>query len=376
MAKDGSIYVHFPFCKRKCLYCAFYSVAGTKWREPYWNALCKEIQLTKDYLPTRQIGTLYFGGGTPSLCSVKELERVIDQIHKFYDFSENLEFTLEGNPEQLSYSYLRDIKQLGINRLSVGVQSFNDEILKLLKRGHTAAEARAAVENAVAAGFDNISVDLIYDIAYRTREMWKQDLQTALSLPIMHLSAYSLTVEENTLLARQVREGKPFLPNDCDTERDYAILMEQTAKAGFEQYEISNFAKNGAVSRHNSAYWTGQPYLGLGPAAHSFNSPVRKWNIADLQQYIEGIQSGNLAFEEETLTLKMQYNEYVLLRLRTKNGINLAEVERLFGKAYLGLLLKQLKNVNPMHYGNENGRIVLTYEGKLFADAVSAELFA
>ena len=375
MTNGGSIYVHFPFCKRKCLYCAFYSVAGTKWREPYWNALCKEIELTKDYLPTKQIETLYFGGGTPSLCSAQELERIIEQIHKFYDFSENLEFTMEANPEQLSDSYLKDIKKLGINRLSIGVQSFNDEILKLLKRGHTADEAHAAVEKASAAGFDNISIDLIYDIAYRTREMWQHDLQMALSLPVKHLSAYSLTVEENTLLARQVREGKPFIHDDCDTERDYAILMELTQKAGFEQYEISNFAKGGAVSRHNSAYWTGQPYLGLGPAAHSYHSPVRKWNIADIQRYIEGIEGENPSIEEEILTKEMQYNEYVLLRLRTKNGVCLDEIVQLFGKDYADLFQKQLKNVNPKHYHNANGHIVLTYEGKLFADAVSAELF-
>lgn len=372
----SSIYVHFPFCKRKCLYCGFYSVANLQLKPAFLDAICTEIELTQHFFAEKKLRTLYFGGGTPSLFSSKELERVILQIHKFYDVSNDLEFTMEANPEQLTVDYLHELKSLGINRLSIGVQSFDDQILQLLRRRHSAEMAKKAVENAAAAGFDNLSIDLIYDIAFRTKEMWRHDLQTALRLPIRHLSAYSLTVEENTLLAKQVSDGKPFIPNDTDTERDYALLVEMTQKAGFEQYEISNFAKNGAVSQHNSAYWTGEPYLGLGPAAHSFRSPVRSWNIDNIKLYINAMQKREPLVEQEILTPEMRYDEYVLLRLRTKKGIDFQEVENQFGISRLQYLQNQLKKVNPAHYELNGSRMTLTYQGRLFADAVAAELFS
>lgn len=372
----SSIYVHFPFCKRKCLYCGFYSVANLQLKPAFLDAICTEIELTQHFFAEKKLRTLYFGGGTPSLFSSKELERVILQIHKFYDVSNDLEFTMEANPEQLTVDYLHELKSLGINRLSIGVQSFDDQILQLLRRRHSAEMAKKAVENAAASGFDNLSIDLIYDIAFRTKEMWRHDLQTALRLPIRHLSAYSLTVEENTLLAKQVSDGKPFIPNDTDTERDYALLVEMTQKAGFEQYEISNFAKNGAVSQHNSAYWTGEPYLGLGPAAHSFRSPVRSWNIDNIKLYINAMQKREPLVEQEILTPEMRYDEYVLLRLRTKKGIDFQEVENQFGISRLQYLQNQLKKVNPAHYELNGSRMTLTYQGRLFADAVAAELFS
>ncbi len=372
----ASIYVHFPFCKRKCLYCSFYSVANLQLKSDFLNALCTEIELTQHFFAEKKLRTLYFGGGTPSLFAPEELEKVIGQIHKFYDFADDLEFTMEANPEQLTKDYLYNLKSLGINRLSIGIQSFDDQILQLLRRRHTAEEAHTAVENAAAAGFHNLSIDLIYDIAFRTKEMWRQDLQTALRLPIQHLSAYSLTVEENTLLAKQIADGQHFTPNDADTERDYALLVEMTQKAGFEQYEISNFAKNGAISRHNFTYWTGDPYLGLGPAAHSFQTPVRSWNIADIKQYINAMQQKKPIIEQEILTDEMRYDEYVLLRLRTKQGIDFQEIENQFGLFKLQYLKKQLKKVNPAHYEVKGSRMVLTYQGRLFADAVAAELFS
>lgn len=342
----------------------------------FLDAICTEIELSQHFFAEKKLRTLYFGGGTPSLFSSKELERVILQIHKFYDVSNDLEFTMEANPEQLTVDYLHELKSLGINRLSIGVQSFDDQILQLLRRRHSAEMAKKAVENAAASGFDNLSIDLIYDIAFRTKEMWRHDLQTALRLPIRHLSAYSLTVEENTLLAKQVSDGKPFIPNDTDTERDYALLVEMTQKAGFEQYEISNFAKNGAVSQHNSAYWTGEPYLGLGPAAHSFRSPVRSWNIDNIKLYINAMQKREPLVEQEILTPEMRYDEYVLLRLRTKKGIDFQEVENQFGISRLQYLQNQLKKVNPAHYELNGSRMTLTYQGRLFADAVAAELFS
>ena len=372
----AGIYVHFPFCKQKCIYCNFYSVASQKEKATYWDALCQEIAETTDFLPTNHIDTLYFGGGTPSLCTPFELERIIKEIQKFYHFNEGFEFTMEANPEQLTPEYLQDIQSLGINRLSIGVQSFDDEILRLLNRRHTAAEAVRAVENAANADFTNLSIDLIYDIAYRTKEMWESDLQKALSLPLCHLSAYSLTVEENTILARQIANGKEFVPDECDTERDYALLIEQTEKAGFVQYEISNFAKGGMVSRHNSAYWNRTPYLGLGASAHSYSGNVRRWNVANLRQYIEGIFRGEPVRESETLSSDDQYNEFVLLRLRTNAGLDLDELARLFGVDYKKLFTKQLTNIKTDYYSMEKNRVRLTYTGRLFADAVAMELFA
>lgn len=371
----AGIYVHFPFCKQKCVYCNFYSVASSKMKEDYWNALCREIELRKDYLNGRQIDTLYFGGGTPSLCSPAELERIINHLSRFHTFASDLEFTMEANPEQLSPAYLKELKSLGINRLSIGVQSFDDGILQLLNRRHSAAEAVRAVENAAAAGFDNLSLDLIYDIAFRTAEMWRHDLQTALALPICHLSCYSLTVEENTLLAHRIRKGQHFLPDEADTERDTLILAEMTQNAGFQQYEISNFAKSGRISRHNFSYWCNEPYLGLGTAAHSFLSPTRQWNVADIQAYVNGISAGEPDVEKETLSREQQYDEYVLLRLRTWLGVNLDEVGKQFGESFLTHLKKQLRNVNPAHYELKDNTLRLTPAGRLFADAIAEELF-
>ena len=228
------------------------------------------------------------------------------------------------------------------------------------------------MQEAARAGFDNLSIDLIYDIAYRSGEMWRQELATALWLPIVHLSCYSLTVEENTLLARRVREGQPYLPEEADTERDFLILREMTAKAGFEQYEISNFAKEGRISRHNHAYWTGEPYLGLGPAAHSYCHPVRQWNVANLKRYVEGMACGRPDREEELLTLDQQYDEYVLLRLRTCEGISLAEMEAKFGAERKAQFLRQLQRVRSDLYRRDGAAVRLTEAGLLFADAVAA----
>lgn len=370
------LYIHFPFCKQKCIYCNFYSIASLQLKEAYWDALCREMEMRQGYLVHDHIDTLYFGGGTPSLCTISELEKIISHLQKFYPLSEGYEFTMECNPEQLTKAYLCNLKSLGINRLSIGVQSFNDEILKLLRRCHSGAQAVAAVENAAVVGFDNLSLDLIYDIAFRTAEMWRADLSQALSLPVTHLSCYSLTVEENTTLARKQAQGIQYQLDDAETERDYAILAEMTTQAGFEQYEISNFAKNGCISRHNSGYWNRKPYLGLGAAAHSFNGNSRKWNVADVRRYIAGINAGQPDEETETLSLVNQYDEYVLLRLRTKWGVDLSEVAELFGEKYRNYLLTGLKAVKSAYYTLQNDIITLTYTGRLFADAIAMELMS
>lgn len=371
----SGIYIHIPFCKQKCIYCNFFSVANTTRKTEYLQALQKEIALTQDFLPDKEISTLYFGGGTPSLCTASELDMIIQTLIKYHHFNNSLELTLEANPEQLNKEYLHSLKEIGINRLSIGVQSFQDPILKLLKRQHTAEEARQAVLHAAECGFDNISIDLIYDIAYREEAQWREDLQTALSLPISHLSAYSLTVEENTLLAKNIREGTPFLPSEELTERDFNILQSMTSAAHFNQYEISNFAKNGRISRHNFSYWNDTPYLGLGASAHSYNGTLRKWNQANLIHYIKDIQEGRTQYNFEVLDENQKYNEFVLLHLRISEGIKIEEVRNRFGEEKLNYLLKRLANVKLEHYTQRNGSIILTNAGKLFADAVALELF-
>ncbi len=371
----SGIYIHIPFCKQKCIYCNFFSVANTTRKTEYLQALQKEIALTQDFLPDKEISTLYFGGGTPSLCTASELDMIIQTLIKYHHFNNSLELTLEANPEQLNKEYLHSLKEIGINRLSIGVQSFQDPILKLLKRQHTAEEARQAVLHAAECGFDNISIDLIYDIAYREEAQWREDLQTALSLPISHLSAYSLTVEENTLLAKNIREGTPFLPSEELTERDFNILQSMTSSAHFNQYEISNFAKNGRISRHNFSYWNDTPYLGLGASAHSYNGTLRKWNQANLIHYIKDIQEGRTQYNFEVLNENQKYNEFVLLHLRISEGIKIEEVRNRFGEEKLNYLLKRLANVKLEHYTQRNGSIILTNAGKLFADAVALELF-
>lgn len=371
----SGIYIHIPFCKQKCIYCNFYSVANLNKKEAYIDALLKEISLTKDYLPDRQIDTLYFGGGTPSLCSTAELGSIVNELSKHYHFAHNFEFTIEANPEQLNQEYIHGLKGIGVNRLSIGTQSFQDDILKILHRRHSAEEAIQSIMTAAESGFDNISIDLIYDIAFRSEGMWRSDLETALALPVTHLSAYSLTVEENTLLAKKIRDGEPFTFDDELSERDFNLLQTMTSEAGFEQYEISNFAKDGKISRHNFSYWIGTPYLGLGAAAHSYDGAARKWNVANITDYITGINEEKPRIESEILTDDQRYDEYVLLRLRTSLGIDLTEVEKRFGTEKKRHLQKQIQTVNPKYYTLQDDVIRLSKDGKLFADAVAVELF-
>lgn len=339
------------------------------------DALYAEIEGTLDFLPSRHIDTLYFGGGTPTLLSIRELENIITKLRKHYILSPDGEYTIEANPEQLNKTYLKDLLSIGINRISIGVQSFNDDTLRFLGRKHNAEEAEAAVHLATAAGFDNISIDLIYGISQRKPGEWEADLQKACSLPIQHLSCYALTNEENSLLWRKIHQHQ--LP-DMDEElanKEFHTLLKIIRENGFEQYEISNFARNGQVSRHNSAYWSGEPYLGLGPSAHSFDRQTRKWNVSNLTQYINDIATGKFSGDSETLSLNDRYNEYIMLGLRTAKGIDLQEIETFFGLPYRQHAEAQLLLVNTDHYRRIGDNIVLTDEGKFFADGIAEQMF-
>ena len=371
----SGIYIHVPFCRRKCIYCAFYSVALLSRKHDYLDALRCEIEQTPDYLPSREIDTLYLGGGTPTLLSISEIESILTKIRRHYRLNPEGEYSIEANPEQLSKSYLQDLLSLGINRISIGVQSFNDETLRFLGRRHSADEAREAVSCALAAGFDNISIDLIYGIAQRQPGEWEKDVQAAMELPITHLSCYALTKEENTLLWHKIhRHELPDMDEDL-ANREFHQLLTLSREHGFEQYEISNFARHGMISRHNSAYWERKPYLGLGPSAHSYNGHSRRWNVSDLQQYIDDIASGTFSGESETLSLDDQYNEYVMLGLRTAKGINLTQIAELFGEKYQQHAEGQLQQVNTNHYIKHSDSVVLSDEGKFFADGIAEKLF-
>ena len=372
----SGLYLHTPFCKSKCVYCGFYSTVNQKDVERYVDVLEKEIVLRKDETAGETIRTVYFGGGTPSLLQPAQLQRISDSIHRHFAIDPNAEITIEANPEQLSLKYCRSLKTLGFNRLSIGVQSFQDDILQFLGRKHTAQEAHNAIENAHTAGFDNLSIDLIYGVNERDNTQWKKELETAFALPIRHFSAYALTVEENSLLYRRIRQHRDVEPDEDLASVQYEILTEAVAKSRFAQYEISNFAVNGCESRHNSAYWQRIPYLGLGASAHSFDGLHRSWNTPTLSGYFSQIEQRKPFHERETLTDIDKYNEFLLLRLRTAAGIDLQEMSQLFGTEQVESLLRYFTDhVPPAHYVRTPDRLHLTAKGLWFADGIAGDVF-
>ncbi|MDR1345076.1 MAG: radical SAM family heme chaperone HemW [Bacteroidales bacterium] len=371
----SGLYLHIPFCQRKCIYCNFYSVAKLELADAFISALALEMKEALQWFPCTKFKSLYLGGGTPTLLSIMQLEKIKMLLDSHFSFTENIEFTIEANPEQLTRSYLQALQKLGVNRLSIGVQSFNNKILSTLRRLHTAEQADKAIRRAAEAGFNNISIDLIYGIAEREADTWRQELQNAFALPITHLSAYSLTVEENTILYQQLRKNKLRPVDDTAALRDYAELQQAIVKAGFRQYEVSNYCKEGYHSRHNSIYWNSTPYLGLGPAAHSFTGTMRRWNLAHLERYISNLQTHNNYWESEQLSPENCYNEYIMLGLRTEKGINLHYIKSNFGAKYYKMLQQQLLDISSTFYQQQDNQIKLTAAGLLLADSIAAALF-
>ena len=372
----AGIYIHIPFCKQSCYYCDFYFTTTTKLKENFIDALHREIALTKDYLQGEDIKTIYFGGGTPSLLSADEVTAIINKIGEYHNLSSLEEVTLEANPDDLTPEKLAELKQTAINRLSIGIQSFFDEDLKWMNRAHNASEANNVVQLAHEAGFKTLTIDLIYGTPTLTDENWQANIDKALSLGVNHISAYALTVEQNTPLAKLIKQGRYQTTDDDKTSRHFDMLLTAIKKAGWEQYEISNYAKNQNYSIHNTGYWQGEKYLGLGPSAHSYNLHQRSWNVKNLRTYIDSIAQGQLSTEVETLTPDQQFNEYVLTSLRTKWGTDLDTVKSKFGDE---LALATKKNATEfMEKGwlvLENNTLFLTDEGKLFADYIASELF-
>lgn len=371
----AGIYVHVPFCQTKCLYCDFYSIAPEGLRKPYVEAVCRELADRKDYLQGEPIETIYFGGGTPSQLKAESLGRILETIFSRYEAGQCKEITLEANPDDLTPAYLAQLSELPIDRLSIGVQTLDDGLLRLLNRRHNARQAADAVKDARKAGFGNISIDLIYGLPGQTREMWENDLRLATELGPEHISAYHLTYEENTPLHNALRRGELKEAGEEDSLFFFTRLIERLTEAGYEHYEISNFCRPGRQSAHNSSYWKGVKYLGCGPSAHSYDGVSREWNVSSAGKYIEGINSNKRVFEKEELDETTRYNEKVITSLRTSKGLDLAHIESDYGPARLAYCLKQAQQ--HIEAGNlllENGCLRLSPRGIFISDGIMSDL--
>lgn len=371
----AGLYIHIPFCKQRCNYCAFYSSSLYNMREEYVAALTKELFLRKDYAHGKAIETIYFGGGTPSTLSIKQLQRICSTIYSAYPVANSPEVTIECNPDDLTPEFLEALRPLPFNRISMGVQSFNDAQLRRLGRRHTAEGARTAVGNARKAGYTNISIDLMFALPGSTPQQWQEDLDSAIALRPQHLSAYNLMYEEGTPLYRALCNGSITELSEEENLQQFRMLIESMKKAGYRHYEISNFALPGYESRHNSSYWNDTPYIGCGAAAHSYNGTEREWNIADIKEYIKGIESGNHKFEIEHLSEEERYNDTILTRLRTAEGLPLEWMRDKFSEKLNSYMLRTIeKEIALGNLQENNGQVSLTEKGIFISDAVIREL--
>lgn len=381
---DGAsfgIYIHIPFCKQACHYCDFHFSTSLKKKSELINALTKELLLRKEEFKNKKVETIYFGGGTPSLLTIEELGVLISEVYKNYDVTENPEITLEANPDDLvsvraqSRTIFESYKSIGINRLSIGIQSFFEEDLKLMNRAHNAEEAKNCLEEATKY-FDNISIDLIYGIPGMSNERWIQNIETALSFNIPHISSYALTVEPKTALDTFIKKGIIENVDDELAQEQFHILMEKLETAGFIHYELSNFGKPDFFSRNNSAYWQGKSYLGIGPSAHSFDGEHRSWNVRNNTKYIKSLEANQLPIETETLSTTDKYNEYVMTGLRTIWGVSLQKVENDFGSNYKKYLLEQSqKHIDEHLLYLDDGKLLVTKKAKFLSDGIASDLF-
>ncbi len=404
----AGIYIHIPFCNSKCAYCGFYSLPSLKLKERFLEALKAEIVTRKDYLQGDAVNTIYFGGGTPSLLSLKEIGELLHLINAHYPVASNAEITLEANPDTLSLEYLEGLHQLGVNRLSIGIQSFFDNDLKYLSRRHDSHHAQQCLDWAKLAGFENISIDLIYGLPSSKAEQWNKNLDIFFAYSLPHLSAYALTLEPNAILTKQIELGKVPPINEDDALRDYEILCQRAAENGYLHYEISNFCKSGMHSKHNASYWFGTPYIGFGPSAHSFDGGSRQWNVSSVERYCEAFSAASRHCEErsnpdteaygldcfvvpprndakrvqepviekEQLSPEQHYDEYVMLRLRTHWGIDLKWMKREMGERFSAYCEQHAQPlIAEGRLSQTREFLYLTDEQMLFTDGVTEELF-
>ena len=371
----AGIYIHIPFCKRRCIYCDFFSTTQSEKKSAYVRALCRELEMRRDYVGGEEIETIYLGGGTPSQLTEEELKAIFASIYHIYKVREDAEITLEANPDDLTPEYVAMLRQLPVNRISMGIQTFQEETLKLLHRRHTATQAIEAFRRCREAGFQNISIDLMYGLPGETLETWKEDLRQAINLRPEHISAYHLIYEEDTALWR-LREQ--HCVEEADEELSVSLfttLIDRLTEAGYQHYEISNFCLSGMHSRHNSSYWTGKKYLGCGPSAHSFNGVSRQWNVASLEGYIKGVEEGELDYEVEELDLYTRYNDYVLTSIRTCWGMSLSKLRSEFGEELYRYCMRMAKpHEDQGVLENREGVLRLTRKGIFVSDGIMSDL--
>lgn len=372
----AGIYVHIPFCKQACHYCNFHFSTSMKLKNGFLEALLNEISLQKNFLSNETVETIYFGGGTPSMLSGNEIERVLDCIYTNFSVASDAEITLEANPDDITTEKLEAWKQNRVNRLSIGVQSFFEMDLKWMNRAHNALQAEQSIKMAQQAGFLDLTIDLIFGTPTLTDANWYHNVEKAVLFNIPHLSCYSLTVEPNTPLERMITQKKVDNMDSDDQARQFLLLMDWLKTAGYEQYEISNFAIPGKQSKHNSSYWHGKNYLGFGPSAHSFNGHTRQWNVSNNALYIQSLQKNAVPFEVEVLTTTQKLNEWVMTSLRTQEGLRLdSSVGHSNNKIAEILKKKSSKYQKQNLLVQEEHALILTTQGKLYADGIAAGLF-
>lgn len=371
----AGIYIHIPFCKQACHYCDFHFSTNIQKKETMVGALKREIELRKNELNLDRIETIYFGGGTPSILEVEEMEDLVSSIYRHYEVSETPEITLEANPDDLSGNKILQLSRSPVNRLSIGIQSFFDEDLKLMNRAHDAVEAENCI-NGAKKHFENISIDLIYGIPGMDNQRWKQNIDKALSFGIPHISSYALTVEPKTALKKFIEKGIVQDVDDNQAQEQFHLLMERLEEEGFVNYEISNFGRPGFFSQNNTGYWQGKKYIGVGPSAHSFDGERRGWNIANNSKYISALNVGDLPIEFETLSIRDRYNERVMTGLRTVWGVSLSALKKEFGKKYGDYLENQaIKFVEQGLLYFEGDVLLASKKGKFLVDGIASDLF-
>lgn len=372
----AGIYLHIPFCKQACFYCDFHFSTQVDYKEKMVAAITREINLRIGYLQQQKIESIYFGGGTPSLLTVQELELILDSIYKHFTVAENPEITLEANPDDLSSSYLKLIRQVGINRLSIGIQTFDDSYLKKLNRAHNRASALQVLPYAREAGFENISIDLMYALPNQSQAQWLTDLKQAIQLKPEHISAYTLTIEPKTVFGVQKEKGKLSVPDEDTAATFFETLQEELKKNGYIQYEVSNFCLPHFYSKHNSSYWLQKHYLGVGPSAHSYNGVSRQFNIANNHLYLKSIGEGKIPATIEWLSREEKINDFLLTGLRTMWGIFLPFLSK---ELNYNLLTIKEQNINYLIENQlaiiEDNHLILTKSGLLIADKIASDLF-
>jgi len=371
----AGIYIHIPFCKQKCTYCDFhFSTSFESYRKEMVQSICAELVLRKEFLANELINSIYFGGGTPSILNESELSSIFKTINDNFKISSIAEITLEANPDDISMESLHLWKKRGINRLSIGIQSFKQSDLRWMNRAHTAQESLNCIQLASSAGFKNLTVDLIYGLPNLTNDEWISHIQKVVNFGVTHISAYCLTVEENTVLNKLVNEKKIIPASEDQQSEQFLLLVNELQSLGFEQYEISNFCKPNHEAVHNSNYWTGQKYLGVGPSAHSYNGTERTWNIRNNPKYMKQVKVGEGYFESEILTPENRFNELLMTGLRTKFGVEIAQLEQLFPlDSGFWYVVKQCIENGVMI--QTNSHLILTIQGRLQADRIASDLF-